>query len=68
MNDGEEDSDGDGVVNGSDSHPGNALLWEDWDGDGDNDSETDSDSDGHADMVDSHPADPACGRTGITTV
>jgi len=58
------DSDGDGVDDGSDSHPWDSSLWNDWNYNGINDHEedpstgpTDSDGDGVEDDYDSHPWD-----------
>ena len=62
------DHDADGVPDGSDSHPWDAALWEDWNGNGINDSSEsgtgggdpwtmDSDGDGVVDAYDSHPQD-----------
>ena len=54
------DSDGDGVMDASDSHPTYYYLWEDWNYNGTNDSQepppnSDSDWDGYYDTNDSHP-------------
>ena len=58
------DSDWDGRVDASDSHPYTNWLWEDWNNNGTNDSQappppSDSDWDGHFDTSDSHPYNPS---------
>jgi RHS repeat-associated protein len=58
------DSDWDGHMDASDSHPNTSWLWEDWNYNGTNDSQeppppSDSDGDTHYDTSDSHPYNPS---------